>query len=161
MASLCFWTPPCPLNKSTPLAVTGPHGQLASPRAGYWGIIETKGCSGKPQEYTLGCLAPRLIIISVSYLYSSMSGSCPLRAVHFIPFLIFFFWQLLYAVRYLNTGLPQSMPNAQCRSILIKIQALIPMPINSNQCRSMPINSDRQWSALLFHTRRSVLLFYE
>ena len=31
----------------------------------------------------------------------------------------------------------------QCRSMPIKIMALIPMLINSDQCRSMPINSDQ------------------
>ncbi len=52
-------------------------------------------------------------------------------------------------------GLPRSMPNAdQCRSMPIKILALIPMSINSDQCRSMPINCeligiDRHWSELI------------
>ncbi len=42
------------------------------------------------------------------------------------------------------SGLPRSMPNVdQCRSMPIKILALIPMLINSDQCRSMPINSSQ------------------
>ena len=44
----------------------------------------------------------------------------------------------------------------QCRSVPIKILALIPMSINSSQCRSVPLNADwseligidQQWSAL-------------
>ena len=45
--------------------------------------------------------------------------------------------------QYLNiSGLPRSMPNADpCRWMSIKILALIPMSINADQCRSMPINS--------------------
>ena len=42
---------------------------------------------------------------------------------------------------HISTGLPRSLPNAdQCRSIPIKILALIPMPINSDHCRSIPLN---------------------
>ncbi len=41
-------------------------------------------------------------------------------------------------------GLPRSMPNAdQCWSMPIKILALIPMSINSDQCRSIPFNADQ------------------
>ncbi len=49
--------------------------------------------------------------------------------------------------------------NAQCLSMLIQILALIPMPINSSQCQSIPLNAnqcseeltgiDQQWSVLV------------
>ncbi len=50
--------------------------------------------------------------------------------------------------------------NAQCRSMPIKIVALIPMSINSDQCRSFPIN-DWHWEALRINAMILIGIYWQ
>ncbi len=52
------------------------------------------------------------------------------------------------------SGHAGSIPNAdQLRSIKIRIQKLIPMWINKDHCRSIPINKDQYYSMKINFTQ--------
>ncbi len=77
----------------------------------------------------------RLIYMRIYTIYIMASKILLVFTAFFSVF--YFFFISVYFISSMNTYLPRSLPNAnQCRSILSKIMVLIPMPINTNHCRS-------------------------